>query len=98
MNETAQREPDLTIGDYNTPIHPHVMKEMQRLNDRINIQNETMQAMWGRVQPATKFYEWVKETHPDILNQYVSIRELEEVGKSSEGRVMPSKGILRGNL
>ena len=81
MNETAQREPDLTIGDYNTPIHPYVMQQLNHMRDRITQQNRTMETMYKQLKPAGDFYDWVKETHPDILNQYTSIRELEEVGK-----------------
>lgn len=81
MNETAQREPDVVVGDHDTPINPYVMREFNNLNDRINIMRETMEAMYNRLNPAAQFYDWVKETHPDILTQYTSIRELEEVGK-----------------
>lgn len=58
-----------------------IAKELKIIHDRITTQNSTMEAMWNRVRPLTKFYDWVKETHPDLLNQYVSIRELEEVSK-----------------
>jgi hypothetical protein len=59
-----------------------IQKELKLIHDRITAQNTTMEAMWNRMRPVTQFYDWVKETHPDLLNQYVSIRELEELGKS----------------
>lgn len=88
MNETAQREEDVVIGDAHTPINPYVMTEINNLHHRITTQNKTMQAMWERLQPMTKFYDWVKATHPELLNQYVSIRELEELGKTNEWEKM----------
>lgn len=88
MNETAQREEDVAIGDAHTPINPFVMQQINQLHDRITTQNKTMEAMWNRLQPLTKFYDWAKDTHPDLLNQYVSIRELEELGKTNEWEKM----------
>lgn len=82
MREVEESEATpLPVGGHDTPINPYVMREFNNLNDRINIMRETMQAMYNRLNPAAQFYDWVKETHPDILNQYTSIRELEEVGR-----------------
>jgi hypothetical protein len=86
MNEIEQQEP--TVGDSNTPINPYVMREINVLHDRINAQRSTMEAIWNRMRPLDKFHEWVKETHPDLLEQYVSIRELEEVGKTDRSVAM----------
>lgn len=72
------------VVDKDTKIHPFVMKQINELHDRITTQSHTMEAMWNRLQPLTKFYDWAKETHPELLNQYVSIRELEELGKTAE--------------
>jgi hypothetical protein len=88
MNETAQREEDVAIGDAHTPINPYVMREINVLHDRINAQRSTMEAIWNRMRPLDKFHEWVKETHPELLEQYVSIRELEELGKTNEWEKM----------
>ena len=88
MNETAQREEDVAIGDAHTPINPYVMREINVLHDRINAQRSTMEAIWNRMRPLDKFHEWVKETHPELLEQYASIRELEELGKSNEWEKM----------
>jgi hypothetical protein len=68
--------------DKDAKIHPFVMKQINALHDRLETQNATMQAMWSRMRPLDKFHAWVQETHPDLLNQYVSIRELEELGKT----------------
>jgi hypothetical protein len=68
--------------DKDAKIHPFVMKQINALHDRLETQNATMQAMWNRMRPLDKFHEWVKETHPELLEQYASIRELEELGKS----------------
>ncbi len=76
------------VVDKDTKIHPFVMKQINTLHDRITTQNSTMQAMWQRLQPLTKFYDWAKETHPELLEQYASIRELEELGKSNEWEKM----------
>ncbi len=65
-----------------------VQKELNILHDRINAQNSTMQAMWQRLQPMTKFYDWAKDTHPDLLNQYTSIQELEALGKTDRSAEM----------
>lgn len=82
MREVEESEATpLPVGGHDTPINPYVMREFNNLNDRINMMRETMQAMYNRLNPAAQFYDWVKETHPDLLNQYVSIRELEEAGK-----------------
>lgn len=88
MNETAQREEDVAIGDAHTPINPYVMQQINHLHERINAQRSTMEAIWNRMRPLDKFHEWVKETHPDLLEQYVSIRELEEIGKTNEWEKM----------
>jgi hypothetical protein len=74
--------------DKDAKIHPFVMKQINALHDRLETQNATMQAMWSRMRPLDKFHEWVKETHPDLLEQYVSIRELEELGKTNEWEKM----------
>ena len=76
------------VVDKDTKIHPFVMKQINELHDRITAQNSTMQAMWQRLQPMTKFYDWAKETHPDLLEQYASIRELEEVSKTDRSVAM----------
>jgi len=86
MIEQPVEEP--TMGDNNTPINPYVMHEINVLHDRITTQSKTMEVMWQRFQPLTKFYDWVKETHPDLLEQYVSIRELEEVSKTDRSAEM----------
>jgi hypothetical protein len=65
-----------------------IQRELKIIHDRITTQNTTMEAMWNRVRPVTQFYDWVKETHPDLLNQYVSIRELEEIGKTDRSAEM----------
>ncbi len=88
MNETAQREEDVAIGDAHTPINPYVMREINHLHERITSQSHTMEAIWNRMRPLDKFHEWVKETHPELLEQYVSIRELEELGKTNEWEKM----------
>jgi len=88
MNETAQREEDVAIGDAHTPINPYVMQQINQLHDRITSQNNTMEAIWNRMRPLDKFHEWVKETHPELLEQYVSIRELEELGKTDRSVAM----------
>ena len=81
MREVVEREDDAPVGDHNTPINPYVMQQLNHMRERLNTHNRTMEAMYNRLNPAAQFYDWVKETHPDILTQYVSIRELEEVGK-----------------
>lgn len=86
MIEQPVEEP--TMGDNNTPINPFVMHEINVLHDRITTQSKTMEAIWNRMRPLDKFHEWVKETHPELLEQYVSIRELEELGKSNEWEKM----------
>jgi len=65
-----------------------VQKELNLIHDRINAQNNTMEAIWNRMRPLDKFHEWVKETHPELLEQYVSIRELEEIGKTDRSVAM----------
>ena len=74
--------------DKDAKIHPFVMKQINELHDRINAQRYTMEAIWNRMRPLDKFHEWVKETHPELLEQYVSIRELEEIGKTNEWEKM----------
>ena len=76
------------VIDKDTKIHPFVMKQINALHDRLNTQNNTMEAIWNRMRPLDKFYEWAMETHPELLEQYVSIRELEELGKSNEWEKM----------
>lgn len=76
------------VVDKEALIHPFVMKQINALHDRLTSQNATMEAMWNRLHPLTKFYDWAKEAHPDLLNQYVSIRELEELGKTNEWEKM----------
>lgn len=103
MSEAAGKAVRPLPIEPNASINPHVMRELERLNNRINIQNETMQAMYNRLNPAAQFYDWVKETHPDILTQYTSIRELEEAGKervvSSEMARAQVMGLAKyGNL
>ena len=88
MNETVSAEEDVAIGDAHTPINPYVMQQINQLHDRITSQNNTMEAIWNRMRPLDKFHEWVKETHPELLEQYVSIRELEELGKTNEWEKM----------
>lgn len=75
-----------------------IAKELNLIHDRLNSQNNTMEAIWNRMRPLDKFYEWVMETHPDLLEQYVSIRELEELGKSKpqpEMRAFSTAPILK---
>lgn len=75
-----------------------VAKELNLIHDRLNAQNSTMQAMWQRLQPMTKFYDWAMETHPELLGQYASIRELEELGRSKpqpEMRAFSTAPILK---
>ncbi len=91
MNETAQREEDVAIGDAHTPINPYVMREINHLHERITSQSHTMEAIWNRMRPLDKFHEWVKETHPELLEQYVSIRELEELGKTDRSVAMKAR-------
>ena len=96
---TEQEETGLELTgahvDKDATNHPFVMKQINTLHDRLETQNATMQAMWSRMRPLDKFHEWVKETHPDLLNQYVSIRELEELGRTQQpemrsfGRAVP---------
>ncbi len=96
------------VVDKDTKIHPFVMKQINELHDRINLQNRTMQGMWGRLQPLTKFHDWIQETHPELLEQYVSIRELEELGKTDRSVAMKAReygaaqvvkyGVGNGNL
>ena len=86
MIEQPVEEP--TMGDNNTPINPFVMHEINVLHDRITTQSKTMEVMWQRFQPLTKFYDWVKETHPELLEQYASIQELEALGKTNEWEKM----------
>lgn len=88
MNETAQREEDVAIGDAHTPINPYVMREINHLHDRITTQSKTMEVMWQRLQPLTKFYDWAKETHPELLGEYLSIHELLELGKTDRSVAM----------
>ena len=76
------------VVDKEAKVHPFVMKQINTLHDRITAQHDTMQAMWQRLQPMTKFYDWAKETHPDLLEQYASIRELEEVSKTDRSAEM----------
>ena len=76
------------VVDKEALIHPFVMKQINALHDRLTSQNATMEAMWNRLHPLTKFYDWAKEAHPDLLNQYVSIRELEELGRTDRSAEM----------
>jgi len=76
------------VVDKEALIHPFVMKQINTLHDRLTSQNNTMEAIWNRMRPLDKFHEWVKETHPELLEQYVSIRELEELGKTNEWEKM----------
>ena len=96
------------VVDKEAKVHPFVMKQINTLHDRITTQNKTMEAIWNRMRPLDKFYDWVKETHPDLLNQYVSIRELEELGKTDRSVAMKAReygaaqvvkyGVGNGNL
>ncbi len=88
------------VVDKEAKVHPFVMKQINTLHDRITTQNKTMEAIWNRMRPLDKFYDWVKETHPDLLNQYVSIRELEEVSKTdrSVAMEMKTKAYARGEV
>ncbi len=86
MIEQPVEEP--TMGDNNTPINPFVMHEINVLHDRITTQSKTMEVMWQRFQPLTKFYDWVKETHPELLGEYLSIHELLELGKTDRSVAM----------
>ena len=72
------------VVDKEAKVHPFVMKQINVLHDRITTQNKTMEAMWNRLHPLTKFHDWVRETHPELAHQYASIRELEELGKTAE--------------
>jgi hypothetical protein len=65
-----------------------IAKELSLIHDRLNAQNSTMQAMWQRLQPMTKFYDWAMETHPELLEQYASIQELEALGKTDRSVAM----------
>lgn len=81
MNETVSAE-EVVPTSMDALIHPFVLQQINQLHDRITSQNHTIEAVWNRMRPLDKFHEWVKETHPDLLEQYVSIRELEELGIS----------------
>jgi hypothetical protein len=76
------------VVDKDTKIHPFVMKQINELHDRITSQSHTMEAIWNRMRPLDKFHEWVKETHPELLEQYVSIQELEALGKTDRSVAM----------
>lgn len=91
----------------NAPINPHVMQEMERLNNRITQQNRTMEMMWGRWERMIEREKWVRETYPEIIAQHDAIEDLKRAsmsegvslgGKTVHPQKMPRKGILRGNL
>ncbi len=93
MNEQEDTGHELTgaVVDKDTKIHPFVMKQINELHDRITTQNKTMEAMWNRLHPLTKFHDWVRETHPELAHQYASIRELEELGKTDRSVAMKAR-------
>jgi len=74
--------------DKDAKVHPFVMQQINQLHTRITTNDKMMQSMWARVQPLTKFYDWAKETHPELLHQYASIHELLELGKTNEWEKM----------
>ena len=88
QEDTGRLELNGAVVDKDTKIHPFVMQQINQLHDRITTQSKTMEAMWNRLHPLTKFHDWVRETHPELADQYASIRELEELGKSNEWEKM----------
>lgn len=60
-------------------------EEFKRINDRLNLHNQTVQQMWAKLRPSVELAEWIQKTYPEILEQYTAVRELEEVSRNRVG-------------
>lgn len=107
MNETPEQVAKPLEVVPNAPINPHVMQELQRLNDRITQQNRTMEMMWGRWERMFERESWLREAYPEVIEQHKAIEDLKRAsmsegvslgGKTVHPQKMPRKGILRGNI
>jgi len=84
MTESPQGK-GIPMGDAHTPVNPYIMKSIEDLHNRLNMQRETSQQMWAKLKPSVDLAEWIQKTYPEIMEQYSAVKDLERLSGSRVG-------------